>query len=375
MTAYLDIPGLRAIDEKHFLEAAKKKFDADPRVQSIVLAVAQYFADEAGDAVHTLGVLYPTREPTWPHRCPEENEVAAADGSQCDRCLREWNAFGQLDSNLDAVYAYSAYCGEYGGGEGESWLHDPILVARRELDGGVSLEHVGRIVRPWMDFPNAFVDREDDGGEDARPPKPEPAVVPWTAEEAPMVEKIYAAPWDDAPRRVLVDHWLERSDPRGAFGALSFGPKPPRDFDRAWLGPLTAVVGYGGAEFARGPFAHRVSACFLDVERLKAHVGHREWSTVSSLRFAIGPVGFSPAMAGLTEVFSTCATLPAVKTLVLEEVDSDQDLEPLGDGEALRLLRPGRPARASAGELPQMKLTPRARRPRPPVACRASPPP
>ena len=73
------------------------------------------------------------------------------------------------------------------------------------------------------------------------PDRPEPTPKPWTPEEAAMIERLYAAPDDDGLRRVLVDHWLEKGDPRGEFGALSFDGKAVTA-DRAWLGPLILAI-------------------------------------------------------------------------------------------------------------------------------------
>lgn len=307
MTDVLDIPKLRADDAAQFKEQAQRYFATHPKAQSIVYAIAQYYADEAADAVYPLAVFYPSRNPWWPHRC-DWDQAPSDDGARCERCNEgepHRVHFGSLDSNTDAVLAYSAFCSEYGGGEaGDSEFHDPIWVARREADGGVSVEWVGHLARPFMDFPHAFDDRAYDDA--PLPAKPEPAPIPWTAEEQAMVDQVYAHPHDDALRRVLVDHWLEKGDPRGEFGALSFDGKAGTP-DRAWLGPLTSVIGYAGAELGRGPFARRVTATFrADDPARPEH--HREWATVESLRIAPdAPARFSASMSGLRELHGLTA--------------------------------------------------------------------
>ncbi len=300
MTDFLDIPALRAAAAAEFKAQAAAHFAENPNDQSIVYAVAQYFADEAPDAVHELGVTYPSRDPWWPHRCAWE--APPADGSRCRSCSGR-GGFGALESNDEGVYAHAAFCAEGGGGEGESELHEPIWIARREADGQVSLEWVGHLARPWLDFPNAFADRED-AYEPPPPGLPDPAPIPWTPEEAAMVARIYADPDDDATRRVLVDHWLEQGDPRGDFGSVSFDGKH-RTADRAWLGPLTAFVGYAGVEFGRGPFAQHVVARFSTDDP----PAHPEWATVASLRFATGGIQrFVPTMTGLRAVHGVNAS-------------------------------------------------------------------
>ena len=137
MADFLDIPALRAADEAAFRKQAAAHFAGSPHAQSIVLAVGQYFADEAPDAVHTIGVIYPSRDPWWPHVC--QWGEPPADLSRCWACAAgKLESFGTLDSNEDGVYAYSAFCAEYGGGEGETEFHDPVLIARREPNGEVS---------------------------------------------------------------------------------------------------------------------------------------------------------------------------------------------------------------------------------------------
>jgi len=236
---FTDVLAMRHASLNQFRERAATYFQQRPDAQSIVMGVSQYFADEAGDAVHEQFVAFSTREPTWPHHCTYD-EGPSEDGGWCSSCdPREDNGgpslpWPTLDSNSDAVTAWSALCTEWGGGEGESALIDPVAIARRADDGGVDLELVHQVVRPWLDDNRAAEARDEEQWDDQpRPPKPEPRRAPWSTEERSLFEGVLAAPRDDGPRKVLVDYWLERGDVRGEFGALSFAPPAVVEGSRA----------------------------------------------------------------------------------------------------------------------------------------------
>jgi len=317
--SFTDVLAMRHFSINQFRERATTYFEHRPEAQSLVMGVSQYFADEAGDAVHEHFIAFPTREPTWPHHC-DFGEPPSEDGSWCSSCdPRDGDREGSLpwpslDSNSEAVTAWSALCTEWGGGEGDAALVDPIAIARRADDGGVDVEFVHQVVRPWLDDNRAAEARDEEfWEEDALPPKPEPTRAPWTTEERALFEAVLAAPRDDGPRKVLVDYWLERGDVRGEFGALSFEtPATSKDrarreqlvqlHGRAWLGPLQPAVSLGGATFARGPFASRV------VVSLRADGDHSQldevddWALVEAVHYAADDRPFSRRMTGLVEL-------------------------------------------------------------------------
>jgi hypothetical protein len=308
---FTDIAALRARSLEAFARDAKHYLDARPDMHSLVLAVSQYFADEAGDAVHEHVSAYATRDPNWPHQCTHEDARPGA--SRCRSC-DDGLSYGELDSNTEAVHAWSACCSEWGGGEGESALVDPIAIARRGAEGRVELELVYEVVRPWLDNDRVAQERDEESWEEpADPPKPEPTRAPWTAQERPLLDAVYAQPLEAGPRRVLVDHWLERGDVRGEFGALSFDAPPTAEararrdelarlHGREWVGPLQPVIPLWGASFARGPFPSRVVAWFDDVEGAEQLATLEDWAVVEALRVATELQLFSPAMRGLTEL-------------------------------------------------------------------------
>ncbi len=314
-----DLAAVRALALERFKADAAGYFAANPDMHSLVFAVSQYFSDEAYDAVHESVIAFPSRDPWWPHVCGDDDDgVGASDGSSCRNCgpyeATHRPPHGHLESNSDAVYAWSAFCSEHGGGEGEPELQDPVAIARRGADGGVELEWVARVVRPWLDT-NEVVSRRDGRGWGGVPVKarPEPTRAPWAEAEQPLFEAVLAAPLDDGPRRVLVDHWLERADERGEFGALSFGSpatealRARRDVlaarhGRAWLGPLQPFISVASAQFARGPFVSRAVVSFRsDAEQAEA-AAVADWALLDAIHFFDARQSFNTHMRGLREV-------------------------------------------------------------------------
>lgn len=119
-----------------------------------------------------------------------------------------------------------------------------------------------------------------------------------TGPELALLERVFAAPNDDAPRLVLADWLLDQGDPRGEFITLQFRQarheatvadrrrayELERAFRAQWLGPaLTKVLDPARCRFDRGflsVLALRPDARAAD---LRALVGLPGLSTVSAL--------------------------------------------------------------------------------------------
>lgn len=335
MTDTLDVAALRRQSLDGFRDDARAYFEKHPETRSLVLAVSQYFADEAGDAVHEHVYAFPTKEPWWPHRCGDE-EAGGGDGAKCSGC--EWDELphGTLDSNTDAVFAWSACCTEWGGGEGDPSLGAPVAIARRADDGQVDLELVHELVRPWMDTNAVGTLREEENwDEEPLPPAPEPARAPWTADEARMVDAVLAHPLDDGPRRVLVDYWLEQGDVRGEFGALSFeppsSPTARRRHDalvaahgRAWVGPLQPFIALGAARFGRGPFVQAAVVSWNQADARPEDVA--KWALLEEVHFTGERHPVSRHQRGLRRAFG----LTASTVLAMTEVGVEARLDTVG---------------------------------------------
>ncbi|HEU0033371.1 MAG TPA: TIGR02996 domain-containing protein [Kofleriaceae bacterium] len=110
-----------------------------------------------------------------------------------------------------------------------------------------------------------------------------------------LLQAVYDAPDDDAPRLVYADALLERSDPRGELVSLQLRlARGPDDRElrrrekelldahgKQWLGELAPIIASGFA-FERGFLAEcRIENRFID--RVKKLAGHPAWATVRAI--------------------------------------------------------------------------------------------
>lgn len=295
-----------------FIPYIKGVFAARPELKSALFGVAQYWADEADDAVHDC-VIFSSREtPLWPHDCRwDDEERTPEDGSDvcssCSSAVRggdlRWMPF---DDNGSAIVAFQSCCREDASQESSTArAYLPYAVGRRLESGDIDVEIVGGPIRAWLDegrAPNQAEDREDD-------------LDPRTRE---LFDLVYASPADDAPRQVLADWLQQKDDPLGHYIALSLSKRVgdpditqrkkalERRHARDWLGELLCIVPEEYAKFGRG-FVQSV-AVHLDAnietsERHQRALTSRVWGTVESLTFL--PQSrqvFSPSMTGLRSV-------------------------------------------------------------------------
>ncbi|MDX2011011.1 MAG: TIGR02996 domain-containing protein [Myxococcaceae bacterium] len=291
----------------------QRVFDERPQVRSLLLCVAQYWADEADDAVHGHLVLSARDVPRWPHRCADDEHPG--DGDLCTYCCaRDFNdpraRWVSWDDNGLAIRCWQAFCHE-GANQEEDPNHTsvPVVLGRRH-EGGVALDFVGRALRPWLDLPTTglptwFLQEE------ASTPLEPVVVTPRPRDEAPFRDAIAAAPFDDGPRLVFADWLQQRGDPLGEFISLSLArPRSEaasmrrralvQEHAEAWLGELVSCVSPGSADFSRGLLTG-ASVCFD--ERTEALASSPAWATVEHLDFAeMSRVTFSTAMTALTSV-------------------------------------------------------------------------
>lgn len=289
-----------------------KVFEKRPELQSVLVCVGQYWADEADDAVHSHLVFSSRPTPRWPHEC--EDTYLPGDGDLCSSCA--WGSDEELeftwlswDSNGAAIRAWQALCLE--GASQEESPNDsftPVLLARRRGDGSFSLDLIGPVMRPWLDLPQtAYPEWFERQGT-----KPtELHVEPRDPAELPFRQAIAQAPFDDGPRLVFADWLQQRQDPLGEFISLSLSKQRTDELERrrqellakhteAWLGPLVRVVAPGSADFSRGLLT-AASVHFDATTRELAN--HPLFCTVETLRFgATSEVVFSSTMSALKSV-------------------------------------------------------------------------
>lgn len=332
-----DIAGLRA-DAAAF-------FAARPELNSLLLSVAQYWNDSADDECHSF-VLGSTRAvPVWPHECERYHEEIWDDERRAfvanpDR--RAGELCTECGSRLPDVYlnpfAWEQYCPEHANqdmGPCEAGL--PYALFRRGAAGTVDVEIIGSLVRPHAE---EFA--------------PAVAGLPWSAKTRELFDLVRAAPADDGPRAVLADHLQLAGDPRGEYIALALtGAAPAREAELlaahrlAWLGPLAPVLAPDEVAFRRGFLARATVYCKDELPRELAD--EPAWGTVEVLRRSpgshdaivpamsalreVGPVG-ERGLAAIVEAIRpwritrlwldtspprACATLPALRELVLED--------------------------------------------------------
>ena len=153
-----------------FVERALKPlvaraFKVDADVQSVIFAVAQFYADEAEDQVHMEFVPCAERNPVWPD-CLADPRFYATEEDFIDCTQRTENLFRwelqrelpQLDDDA-VITAFAPYCLEESDQEmsmEESFV--PYAILRRpEGDKEITVEIVGKMHQP------AFEDRFDVG--------------------------------------------------------------------------------------------------------------------------------------------------------------------------------------------------------------------
>ena len=289
-------------------EHAAKLFAEDAARRSVMLAVAQYWDDNANDEVHGTIVASARHTPVWPHECDTEEDengewqtAPVLAGEEC------WHCSGGRDIEIDfyggwgdgMVVAFEQFCREaahQGMEKGEAYV--PFAIARR-VDDRVEVERIGRPQR---------VPTQRIGSTPGGPAWPDARARELFAEVC-----LHAA--DDGPRAVLADYLLENhpDDPRGEAIALALATDLDADararrdalfatHGERWLYPLGDVIVAGCARFERGFLAH------ADIHAQSAHerdrvVGAPAWGTVHTVRFAPESLDvIGPAMTALRDV-------------------------------------------------------------------------
>lgn len=294
-------------------------------MRSAVMSVAQFWADEADDAVHA-GVDFSAREtPPWPHRCmalDDELEVDPADREICSDC--EDIGWPPFDDNGEAIPTFQACCRE-GASEGSPETYAPYAIFRKPEGEPVSVEIVGGPIRAWLDDPISVrrfrAHRE---------------------RHLALLSLVHATPDDDAPRHVLADALLAENDPRGHYLALALAGESEeerRSLERRhgveWLGPLATITSLEHVRFGRG-FPSSL-AVHIDTSHDPEEVElASEWATIEELTFlpqslqrispkmtalrSVGPLRES----GLVSLREHAATLPSLEhvAIVLESARS-----------------------------------------------------
>lgn len=142
---------------EYFSPLAKELFARLPEVQCVAYAVAQYWCDEAVDAVHEEFRTFLVRDPLPPY------ESEAGDALRMERAFPECADDGgiyafrgrwpRLLENTTAITAFASFCPEQGTIDDPSTLLSAVYaLARRGAAGDIEIEVVGAMLRPeWED--------------------------------------------------------------------------------------------------------------------------------------------------------------------------------------------------------------------------------
>lgn len=263
--------------EAYFHGLARRVLARYPDFDHLDLYVAQYWNDQATDAVHSEVVLAAEGAPPGPHTCDTTPYSVCmwCDAADPLDLYAQLDAFDWDGEHADLKRAIEPYCPE--GANQTMDLHEGgYQILLRATAAGVAW--IGDVIRPWL-----LPDRV-------------PISLP-APEVAPLFEAIYARPHDDGPRLVLADLLQSRGDPRGRFMALQLQPDPTAAMHaeaetlwathrQAWLGRFVRVAAPLECEATRGVVSTLAFATpgGVDAERRDAILNEinelPEWSTI-----------------------------------------------------------------------------------------------
>jgi len=367
----------RKMIERDFIPYVKEIFAKRSELTSAMLLLAQYWADEADDAVHANVVFSGRETPLWPHPCrwdDEDDDSVVRDPNEiCTSCGDVgWLSFD--DNGEQTIAAFAPCCREDADQEmrvAEAYL--PYAVARRSPSAkdGVEVEIVGGPIRAWMDDESTF----------PRPVKRRH----YDDTTLELFDLVYKG--DEEARQVLADRLQQKGDPLGEYITLSYALAdaqkgkglidPARREElhtraaalemrhgRTWLGPLAQVAPAEYVVFDRG-FVRAIAVHFPNDAVAQTVSSAREWGTVQRLRFLPSSIQrLDPSMLslrfvgpldarGLQDLHRLHAELPAVERIHVI-LENDAMLSALADKGAPSGLRclivgsaPGGPGRAN----------------------------
>lgn len=288
---------IRAETMDSFRTFADQLFAKKPALRSVLMLVAQYWNDEADDAVHDVIVASERTTPLWPHACGVyDDNVEPVAGEFCWSCWEDMGWMPFHDNSEAVIAAFEPYCHEDGSqDQSQEQNYLPYAIARRG-ETGTAIEIIGRVVRGHSEVRAR--------AESAPPPLDERA------------RELYlsaCANADDGARRVLADHLLERGDPRGEYIALALAPELDAEgVDRrdallvehwsSWTHPLVAVVVEQSLRFERGLLAG-VEVFAADGHAASTVRGALAWASIETLHYVPGSHDvLDPMMMSLREV-------------------------------------------------------------------------
>jgi uncharacterized protein (TIGR02996 family) len=306
--------------EHELRPAFEKIFREQPKVNSILLCVGQFWADEADDAVHDHLVVSSRWTPRWPHLCQSPEAGQVGDGELCSLCGPR-DTWVVWDSNGLAIRAWQAFCDEGASQEDDPNVSFTPAVLARRTPTGCSLSIFGRVLRPWLDLPTTALPTYH--ATDSERPSDRPLATR-SGEERVFREAIAANPDDEGPVHVYADWLLQRQDPLGEF--LSLGLNKPvseeaaarremlqTESGEAWLLDLVNVLSPTASRFTRGVLTEAV----VSFDGTTASVlDSPTWSTVERLTFSASSDTIYPStLKHLRAVFGAASVVAMPSTV------------------------------------------------------------
>ncbi len=290
MTEKLGIYATRARMLSGFFDLAQQVFFRQPKTRSVMLSAAQYWSDEAEDAVY-------------------DNLVRSTDlvPLRGDEIAYDQRADFAWHANTNAVWAFSATCHEEGW-EPEtnavnpelkniySYYDSPLMIVQR-IGDQLRASWLGAPLRAWLDRPDSLQDARGYRGDEELPlVVPDPPMPELIGRERELYDQVLADPYDRGVRDVLRDLWIQRGDPRGELCTVTSSDDPAlrvRAADlvalhgRSWLGALQPVIPLSGALFGYGPFVEE-AIVYADQAIFEQVANAPEWGGIERIRFAPG---------------------------------------------------------------------------------------
>jgi hypothetical protein len=139
-------------------DAIDAVFGSDASLQSVTLLVAQYWSDEAHDAVHGEMIYSELDTPDLeavkanPEIYPEADSVNLSGRNPWDVVVWESSPLRDWGSNNYCIPLFAALCEEGGHQEGDNLeFFSPVAIYRRTGPAATAVQFVGEIKRPWLE--------------------------------------------------------------------------------------------------------------------------------------------------------------------------------------------------------------------------------
>ncbi|MBL8679448.1 MAG: hypothetical protein JNK05_09800 [Myxococcales bacterium] len=127
---------------------ARLLFASVPEAQSLVLAVGQFWSDEAHDAVHLALYASDEPDPSWPELAENSLFPERWERNKLSECTSTVSGSSFGDSNYGNIVAFASQCFMSSQDEPEGDAYQPWAVARRKGANDCTSKVVGELLQP-----------------------------------------------------------------------------------------------------------------------------------------------------------------------------------------------------------------------------------